>query len=527
MKPSCGRHPRGRFRSTAGVILLLASITLAGGARAAETWTVSASPMAKLPAAPELRIEDGKIHLSLDEAIEIALRRNLGLEVERYTRQETRLGIQQAMGIYDFNLGATFRLSHDETPAASQLTGAAVEKLDIQNGSLGVSRLFPTGGTAKLGWNDQKLKTNSSYATINPSYNTGLNLELVQPLLQNFGRAATDFGIRVARLSDEQSREIFRQQVIGTIQSVEDAYWGVVEANEQLKVAEESKRIAVQLHQDNKIRVNVGTLAPLELVSSEAGIATREEDVIMARAAIGNAEDVLKTLLRVEQDEAWAAAIVPETTPEAAFIAPELDQALASALQSRPELAAEQLAQKSRVLSAEFYRQATKPSLDLTVDYGYNGVGSALGRANDQITATDFPTWAASVNFGYPILNRTARARSAIARLTAEQGEVGLTQLEQQIRTEVRLAVRGLETARQELESSKVSVRLQTANLDAERKKFLNGLSTSFQILQVEEQLTSAKSREVQAVTGYRRAMVEYYRAIGNLLVQTGVEISD
>jgi len=526
MSQKCAIQAQRSRRHRVLSLFLLPLIATAGLARSADKLTVSTSPNAETTGA-DVAVTGNELHLTLEQAIETALSRNLGIAVQRYSREQARLGIQQALGIYDFGVSAGLSASHSESAAASELEGATVQKQDRQGVSLGLSRLLPTGGTGSLSWSNAKLKTNNTFYLLNPSYSSGFDLNFSQPLLRNFGRNATEFGIRVARLSSDQSKEVFAEQVIATIQAVENAYWSVVEANEQLKVAEESKRIAVQLHENNKIRVDVGTLAPLELVSSEAGIATREEDVIKARAAIGNAEDVLKTLLRVESGDAWAATVVPETAPEADYITTDLGEALNAALESRPELSVEQLAQKSRELEASYYGQATKPSLDLALSYGYNGLGSTFSKANDQITGADFPSWSAAVQFGYPIGNRAAKAQALQAKLRAEQGEVGVTQLEQQIRTEVRLAVRGLETARQELESAKVSVRLQTANLDAERKKFLNGLSTSFQILQVEEQLTSAKSREVQAVTGYRRAMVEYYRAIGKLLDQTGVEVSD
>ncbi len=465
--------------------------------------------------------------------------------MQRYSREQARLGVQEALGIYDFGLGASASRAHDDSPLASTLEGVKVQRTDSTQGSLGVSRLLPTGGTATLGLTGSKYDTNALSFGLNPSYQGGLSLSFAQPLLKSFGRDQTEFGIRVARLSSDESKEDFTAEVISTIQKVETAYWSLVEAREQLKVAEESRRIAVQLHQDNKVRVDVGTLAPLELVSSEAGIATREEEVIRARADIGNAEDVLKTLLRLQGPEAWAAAIVPETEPDIQGPTVNLDEAMTSALASRPELAREKLAQESRALEAAYYTGQTRPRLDLKVSYGYSGIGGDLilardangnpiqilpGGINDawdQISNTDFPAWSVGLEFGYPIGNRTAKARAAIARLNEEQGKTGLEQLEQIITTEVRLAVRGLDTARQELESARVSVRLQNANLDAERKKFLNGLSTSFQILQVEDDLTAARSREVQAVTGYRKVLVEYYRAIGKLLDQTQVSIAD
>jgi outer membrane protein TolC len=539
------RGTLARRRTTLLALFATGACALATpAARAAESRVVGTQPG---PAAETqaLRLEAGQVKLTLDEAIELALQRNLGLAVQRYTRAQARLGIQQALGIYDFGLGASATRSHSESPLASSLEGVAVQTSDRTSATLGLSRLLPTGGTAQLGLQGSKFDTNALSFGLNPSFGAGVSFSFAQPLLKSFGRGQTEFGIQVARLSSDESKEAFTAEVVATIQQVENAYWGLVEAREQLKVAEESRRIAEQLHKDNKVRVDVGTLAPLELVSSEAGIATREEEVIRARAAIGNSEDVLKTLLHFDGAEAWAATILPETEPTIESPDVKLDEALSTALASRPELAREKLTQQSREIEAAYYAQQTRPRLDLTLSYGYSGIGGDLildrdangnptsilpggiNDAFDQVTGADFPAWSVGLEFGYPLGNRTAKARSAIARLAEEQGKVGLSALEQQVTTEVRLAVRGLDTARQELESAKVSVRLQNANLDAEKKKFLNGLSTSFQILQVEDQLTAARSREVQAVTGYRRALVEYQRSIGRLLDSTQVTISD
>lgn len=532
------RRPRAAVLTTALALILAPSAP--GGAA---SRTVSTEPTTGVEE-PALRFNNGELKLSLDEAIELALERNLGLVIQRFTRQQVRLGVQQQMGIYDLNLGGTMSLAHDESPLASNLEGVAVQESDSWRGTLGVTQLFPTGGSATFGGLASKFDTNALSFGLNPSFGSGLELSVSQPLLRNFGKDATELGIRLARLSSEQSRFDFEEAVISLLQTVEGAYWRLVEAREQLKVAEESKRLAMQLHENNRVRVDVGTLAPLEMVSSEAGIATREEELIRARAEIGNAEDVLKTLLRLEGEQVWAAAIVPETAPDIVHAQVDLDRALTTGLESRFELRREELAQRSREVEASFYRGQRKPRLDLAASYGFSGVGGdlvirddagnvvatvpgGLSDAVDQVTGGDFPGWSVGLELGIPIQNRAARARSTIAELAVDQGRTGIDQIRQVITTEVRLAVRGVETARQELESARVSVRLQTANLDAERKKFANGLSTSFQILQVEEDLTNARSREVRAVTGYRRALVEYNRAIGKLLERSAVEIVD
>jgi outer membrane protein TolC len=527
----------------ATVALLLLSVSTLSAQPAEDPVTVRSEP-AEAAGTVELRVEDDAVHLTLEEVVALALERNLGLRVQRYGRARARLGIQEAMGIYDLGLVGDASISSDESPSASNLEGAAVQKQDREQMTLGLSQLFPTGGTAQVSFSNSKLETNSQFFTINPSYNSGLDFSLSQPLLRNFGRDATEFGLRIAALDSDIAREGFLEQVVATIANAETAYWNLVAARYRLGVAEESRALALQLHENNKVRVDVGTLAPLELVASEAGIATREEEIIRARAAIGDAEDVLRYLIDVDDARFWTMPLVPDTAAETEYLSFDLSESLSTALDSRPELAREQLALRGREIQAAYYRSQTKPRLDLVARYGFNGVGGDVvvrdnegnvisslpggwDDAFDQVTGADFPGWSVGLEFGMPLQNRAARARATSADLALEQGRVGIEQLQQQVEAEVRIAARGLETGRQEIESARVSVRLAESNLDAEKKKYENGLSTSFQILQVEEELAAARLRLVQAVTGYRRALVSYHRSIGRLLDYASVTVVD
>lgn len=528
--------------TAAVALLLLGAATLS--AQPAEAPVTVRSEPSEAAGTIALRVEDGTVHLTLEEVVALALERNLGLRVQRYSRARARLGIQEAMGIYDLGLFGDASVTSDESPAASNLDGADVQEQDREQITLGLSQLLPSGGTAQVAFSNSKLETNSQFFTINPSYNSGLDFSISQPLLRNFGRDATEFGLRIAALDSDIAREGFVEQVVATIANAETAYWNLVAARYRLEVAEESRALARQLHQNNQVRVDVGTLAPLELVASEAGIATREEEIIRARAAIGDAEDVLRYLIDVDDARVWTMPLVPDTAAETDYLEFDLEQALATALDSRPELAREQLALRGREIQAAYYRSQTKPRLDLVARYGFNGVGGDVvvrdneghvistlpggwDDAFDQVTGADFPGWSVGLEFGMPLQNRTARARATSAELALEQGRVGIDQVRQAIESEVRIATRGLETGRQAIESARVSVRLAESNLDAEKKKYENGLSTSFQILQVEEELASARLRLVQAIIGYRQAMVSYHRAIGKLLDAAGVTFAD
>jgi outer membrane protein TolC len=492
--------------------------------------------------APELRVEEGAIQLTLDQAIELALRRNLLLIVERYSRAQAEQGILQSMGIYDLFTDAELATSDFQQATASQLQASDFEEQQL---NLGLSQLLSSGGNLSFAWDNSRQETNLIFSNLNPAFNSSAGFGLTQPLLRNFGRLPTERGIMVARKNSQISAEAFELVVTTTLLDVESAYWDLVETREQLTVAEEGLGLARELHDQNRVRVDVGTLAPLELVQSEVGIATREEEIIRAQSAIGNAEDQLKRLLNVEAKELWGLPVVPLTAPETERVPLDLEQAIATALAERPEIATQRLILERSEIDSAYFRNQKRPRLDLSARYGYGGVGGDLllrdpetgevigtvpggfDDALDQISGGDFPGWTLGLLWAFPLQNRTARAQSTIADLEVDKAQAVLDDIDQFITTGVRTAVRAVETAAKAIDSARVSRQLAEKNLDAERKRYENGMSTSFQILEIQEDLTAARSREVSAVTEYRRALVEYHRAVGRLLEEHGVALED
>jgi outer membrane protein len=528
--------------SVASFIGLTSLFALAAGARPAAGVVEVASRISASPGPAELRVVGGEIHLTLEEAIRLAVERNLAVRTQQYSHERATLGIDEAMGIYDFNLVAGASTGKDEQPAASNLDGADVQETETTSTYVGGSQLLPSGGVASATFDNGRFSTNSRFSLLEPSFSSGLDLTFEQPLLRGFGRATTEHGIEVAKVGTEISDQQFKDQLVTTVNRVAIAYWNLAAARSELEVALESLGLAKELHENNRVRVDVGTLAPLELVQSEAGIATREEEIIRARGRIGDAEDLLFFFLNIEQGEAWSRSIVPDTEAVVENMQVDLDESIRTALSNRPDLAGAQLQHRILELDRDLAAQATKPSLNLRANYGLNGLGGDVlirdengnvidtipggwDDALDQVSGGDFPGWTVGLAFGFPIQNRTARARAAIADIALEEDKLATSELELLITTEVRAAVRGLETSREQLESAEVSRRLAERNLDAERKKYDNGLSTSFQILEVQEDLTSARQRQVAALTGYRRALTEYYRATGTLLEKASITI--
>lgn len=477
------------------------------------------------PTPPAPPIADGAINLSLEEAIEIALRNNLDLVVERYNRQQANLAILQALGIYDTALEAEVSATDRTNPTDDPLRASAFSQ---RAATVNLAQGLPNGGLVQLGVESTQREQTASGRTAE-FFESGVIFSLNQPLLRGFGRNNVENSILLARTRGQSSLQQFETQVTTTIDQIVDAYWNLVEAQEQLLVAQESLNLARELHDRNRIQVEVGTMAPLELVQSEAAIAEREEAIILSQTAIGDAEDVLRLLLNLPVDgQYWRLPIRPVTRPESERLAIDLDSAIRTALEERPELLFQDLAIEEARIQAAFYRNQTLPELNLNLNYNILGGGEDnFGQAFEQVAGIDFDGWSATLEFSYPLQNRAARAQSAIANLEVDQQTTTRELLEDQITTEVRQAVRGVESAAKQIEAASASRRFQERNLDAERKRYENGMSTTFEITQIQEDLTQARQREVSAIINYRRAVSDFYRVTGQLLEEEGIELVD
>jgi outer membrane protein len=515
-----GRGQGARRRSLA---LLLAVLAAAAPVRAQDT-TVRTTVEPRPPAA-DVEVRDGAIHLSREEAAEIALRQNLGLVIERYNRTQSAMSVYQQLGIYDLLTRASASAQDVENEPINQTQPNRLKQFRLD---LGLTQVLPTGGDISFDINGVRSESVGGLAIGDINYSNNGSFTFNQPLLRDFGRLATERNLLLARTNSQISRQEFERQTEDILRQVDDAYWNLVESREQVRVAEESLALARELHQRNEVQVEVGTLAPLELVQSEAQIATREEGLIGAQANVGDAADQLRRLLNFPPGQLWDLPIQATTDPQTEPLEVDLDQAIATAFAERPELRSQELAIENARLEQAFASNQARPQLDFSINYGA-GASDELGFSDplEELFALRFPGWAASLNFTYPLQNRAGRAAKVIANLDLERTGVELEQLQQVIRTEVRQAARGVDTAAKTIDAARASRVLQERNLDAERKRYENGMSTSFQITRIQDDLTQARSREVSAIVNYRRALTEFYRATGRLLDREGVQLLD
>ncbi|MCP3963818.1 MAG: TolC family protein [bacterium] len=531
-----------------GLLLLLSPAVDASEVRATVSLGEETAPAELTDDAGDLGLQrqgDDKVELALEDAIALTLRRNLALVVERYRRTQAIQGIEEAFGIFDTNLGSTLQLSEDTSPTTSLLETAEGGSVTNENvlWNFDVTQLTSHGGTASVAFSNSRFASSNLQFQPNPQFTVGLDFSFSQPLLRNFGRDVTRTNILVAQNNSAISREAFQGEVEAIVQQVSDRYWLLVEALEQLKVAEESLDLAKELHDMNRIQVEVGTMAPLEMVSSEAGVATREEEIIRRQAEVEDSADVLRRFLNLDRAQYWDVDIVPVTDPIIDYVKIEIENAYATALEKRPDVLTQQFQNTNRDIQASFARNQKKPRLDVTGGYGLNGVDGDVtirdsdsgdiifqqpggySDALDQIFEAESDGWFVQAVFAYPLQNRAARSRSIQAELEVEQGGVEMRDLQQQVLLDVRRLTRAVRTAEQQIESAKVSTKLQRKNREAEQKRYENGLATSFEVLQIQEDLTEAQSREVSAITNYRRALNAFYFATGEILEKVGVEL--
>lgn len=509
-------HGRGAGRRALASLLVLLA---AGPLYPAQLELKASGPAA---AAPQVVVKDNVVELSLEQVVELALSQNLGIVVQRYTRQQAALGVYQALGIYDL-LGTADLVALSNQNATISQFQAATSK--VESLSVGASQLFPYGGTLSINPTISRSESNLNF--INPAYSSGLGFAYTQPLLRNFGRLQTEHQLLIARATSAISRHEFERQATLILQQVIDAYWNLVEARAQLGVAQESLGLAKELHERNKVQVQVGTLAPLELVQSEAQIATNEQNIITAQANLGNAADALRQLVNLPSGDLWDKEIRPVTEAQTEHITINLADAVKAAFDRRPDVREQLITVERYNVDAQFFRSQKKPQLDLSVSYGLNGVGQDVSGAYRQVNGFDFPSWRGELRLSVPIQNRAARAQSVISDLDYEKAKIQLDSLRSQVLTEVRTAARGVDTAAKQIDAAKATRGFQEKNLDAERKKYENGMSTSFEITRIQSDLTSARSIEVSAIVQYRRALVEYYRATGRLLDTQGIVVAD
>jgi outer membrane protein TolC len=496
------------------------------GRTEAEAQTRPTTP----PPPPGVRTE-----LTLDSAVERALDRNLDLAVERLTPQTYDFSLAGLDATFHPSLISTFGTRNQTTFTRSQTAGGDILTTGTLTANNGLQQNIKWGGGSyAIAFNNNRQEQSDLFATRNPVLNTSVLAAFSQPLLRNFRTDAVRTQLKITKINQEMSETQLRATVVRTVANVRNAYWDLVYSIQAEEVAQNSLELATKLVEDNRARVEVGTLAPLDVTQAEAEQATRRQTLAQARATHGTAELALKRLIvNGTEDPYWTATIEPIDRPTYTTETIDVAEAVRRALGSRTDLEQSKKQVQSNDVSIKSLSDAQLPALDLTASYGLAGIGgtqfvrpagSALGSAPTQIIPSGFgdalslltdgraPSWNFQLNFSYPLGTSPAEAATARARLQQRQTIAQSRQLELQIATEVTNAALLVDSNRERLQAATTAKELADLRLQAEQSRFEVGLSTNFFVVQAQRDLRDAQNAELRALLDYRRAQVDFER---------------
>ena len=455
------------------------------------------------------------LSLTLQETIETVLKNNISISVQSYNSKINEQFIFEKEADFDPTVDFEFTVGEETRQSASTLADSKTRDLDY-DWDFSVSQKFVTGGDYELTMDNNKNQSSSSRTSLNPIYSSDLALTVTQPLLKDFGIDLNKREIYIAKNNQKISDHQFTEKVIATIAETENIYWDLVFSIEDLKVKETSLQRARDLEKQVKAQVDVGTLAELEILQAKSNVASREERLLNAQNLIDDNGDNLKSILNFSFDsEEGLKEIIPADSPVFEPGAENsLEEALKTALIHRPDLLAKKMELENRNIEAKYNENQTLPTLDLVGSLGLNGLSGDSSTKNgsydsalSEAFSTDFRLWQFGINLSYPLGNRAAKSKLAIKRLEVAQLLLNIKDLEKTIVVEVREAHRQIKTDIKRVQATRVARKLAEEKLNAEEKKFKVGLSTSFNVLEFQEDLAEEQSNEIKAVIDYNKSL--------------------
>lgn len=477
------------------------------------------------------------LRLSMKDAIDTSVKQNLGVELQQFEYGKSGQLLIESHGIFDWLGTGNLAHSSQRQPVSSQVQSSATTQTVAD---VGVSQEIPTGGLYSIGFNNSWNRSNNRFATVNPAIDSSLQFQFTQPLLRNFGVDVTERGITIARNNLGISREAFRGQLMDTVSSTEQAYLDLVYARRFVDVAKEAVFLARDQARITQIRINVGASAPLDILQPRVQIATTESELINAVAAVRDAEDRIRALLNLPPAD-WGRPIIPTDDVTYKPLTIDTEQALTRAFDLRPELKETQLTTANRRVQYMYAKNQVLPRVDLVASYQTAGLagtetvvdqtsGQPIGtitngwtHAVNQVLGRDFPSWTVGVNLGMPILNIAAKAEAKRSQLDWEESRVNEDQVRQTIATGVRATARAIDTAARQITATRTAREAAEENVSAERKRYENGMATNFEVLQIQQQLSTARANELQALVGYNKAVAAFHRQVGDILDVQGI----
>jgi outer membrane protein TolC len=489
------------------------------------------TPQAPSPVPATAEVAQGT-PLAIEDAVRMSLENNLGIQTEKLNPQIQVLGIARANAAFAPTLFSSLSRRSSTSPPTDFNTsgvGQAIStsgNLATQGGVQQNLRWF--GSNYSVAFDGSKATSNAINSVFNPQLGSGLNAQFNQPLLRNFKIDS----LRQQLLTSQNNATIadiqLEQRITQTSRAVRAAYYQLIGAISGYEVARESLNVAETSLKNNRTRVEVGTMAPIDITAAEAEVASNQEQVIIQQAAIESAQDNLRALImNPSQPDFWSSRFTPAERPSLTARAVDLDAAIKNALQNRTDVREFKKNMENTDIGLRFAANQKLPAVDLTARYGLAGVaGTRYTRADDgslidptirtfgdalrDVFANDFKTWSFGINVSYPIGTSLADAAHAQAKIQKQQEQVTLANLELGVTQSVRDAARQVNTNLRRVEATRTARELAEKRLEADNKRFSVGLATTFELLQSQRDLARARQSELRATIDYNQSLVDF-----------------
>jgi outer membrane protein len=507
--------------------------------------------------------------LGLREALSMALENNKDIEVARENVRIAEFDLLGAQGAYDPRFSVSSFYERFENPISSFLSGGQ-NGSTIQSDYAGTARLegqTPVlGGSYRLDFSSSRFTTNNEFVALNPQYPSSLSFTYTQPLWRGRKIDNGSRQIQIARKNLSLSDAQFRQRAIDTITSVQRAYWDLVFALRSLQVQRDAVTVAQTQLTHNKRLVQEGQLAPIDIVAAEAQISTYEQGVFSALEEVSRSENFLKHLIAENKtSQIWIESIVPTDPVDLQVPQVSLPDALQTAMQNRPELQQSTVLKEINEIDQRYFKNQTKPAVDLVGTYGVNGLAGAVSTAGvnpftasslqvrqrvDQLSelagldplpivppqtfspdllggygqslqslfANRYGNFRVGVQISLPLRNRTAEAQLGRSLVEGERIATQREQIEQAVQVDVRNALQSMRSAEARLRAAVATREANEQQFASEQRKLDAGQSTTFLVLERQTALTTARGLELKAQTDLNKAIADLQRATGNAL---------
>jgi len=508
-------------------------------------------------------MRSGQLPLTMGDMVNLILQNNLDISVNRLSPLATQYLIESAYRQFEPTLRLQATINRNTTPATTVLAGAANPSTLSGQYLVGFSQNLMTGTIVEVDATMNRSSSNNNFSTLNPSWSGNLRYTFTQHLARDFGRTVNSRSIRVARNNEKISEIQFERGLIDLVAQAQRSYWDLVFSAEDIKVKQRSVDLAQKTYSDNQIQVQIGTLAPIDIVQAESEVANRRVQFVTSTYSEVQTQDQVKKLLTSQGDPGMVLAkLMPVEgvrKPATVDVLP-VDEAIKVALENRPEMKQIQLDLENKKIDYEYTKNQLLPTVDLFATYNQSGVAGtplcsptlpadtkctpippnsffntnsrvnpdlvgSVGTAFARVFGFNYTGYSAGVSVQIPLRNRAAQADNARAATERRIAENRITAQAQQIALEVRNALTQVDMNKARIEAAQKARELAERRLDAEQKKFDLGASTIRFVLEEQRNVAQAQTDELQSLVNYTKSLVDFDRSIGMTLKKNNIEI--